>query len=242
MHSKYLSPDVLVVIANYDFSSNADLLKDRFGMHFKTISIDSSSPTPPRNVDFIIPNKYYPGLWNAAVKEAISNGYQWLMFVASDLQIRDVDLLCGFAAEAINLNEIGVWAPSVSSGSRVAFPILLNRASSGIRESGVVEGFFFLTRTKILKSIYPIPDEFRYGWAVDVLTCHKSYQADLLCVVDDRVQIYHPQSKSEHQIDANAANSEWPKFIRPEVLQQSNLRQKRLSNQVNLINKFPTKR
>lgn len=240
MTINYISNEICVCVTNYDFSDNASKLKNQFSQYFKTVLIDSSSPNPPINVDISIPNTYYPGLWNASVDYAITNNYKYLMFVASDLEIKNVKKLCEYATEAISHKEIGVYSPSVSSKSRTSYPILINGTTSYIRECGVMEGFFFLARTEILKSIYPISPEFKYGWAMDVLTCHKSYELSYITVVDDRIDIFHPASKTEHAIDAQKANEEWPKFIDTAIFQKSQERQKKLQSTHNFINKAAT--
>ena len=234
---KHLSDDVCVCVTNYDFSDNASHLKNEFKKYFHTVLIDSDSPSPPINLDIVIPNTYYPGLWNASVGYAISNKFKYLIFVASDLQITNVETLCRHATEAISYDNIGVYTPSVTSKSRTAFPILRNRTSSYIRECGVVEGFFFLAKTEILKTIFPLSPNFKYGWAVDVLTCHKSYELNYICVVDDRVEIFHPASKPDHAIDTKAAEAEWQKLIGSSIAKQCSSRQETLSNARNFINK-----
>jgi len=143
MIKNYLSDEICVCIANYDFSENASKLKNQFCQFFKTVLIDSSSPIPPMEVDITIPNLYYSGLWNASVEYAISSGYKYLMFVASDLEIENIKKLCEYAVEAISYKKIGVYSASVKSSSRCAFHLLFNRTSSCIRECGIHEGFFF---------------------------------------------------------------------------------------------------
>lgn len=240
MTTNYISNYICVCVTNYDFSDNATKLKKQFGQYFKTILIDSSSPNPPINVDISIPNTYYPGLWNASVNYAMTNNYKYLMFVASDLEIKNVKKLCEYATEAISHKEIGVYSPSVSPKSRTSYPALINGTTSYIRECGVMEGFFFLARTEILKTIYPISPEFKYGWAMDVLTCHKSYELGYITVVDDRIDIFHPVSKTEHAIDPQKANEEWPRFIDTAIFLKSQERQKILQSTHNFINKAAT--
>jgi SAM-dependent methyltransferase len=225
-----------VCITNYDFSDNASHLKDEFNKYFHTILIDSSSPAPPTHVDISIPNTYYPGLWNASVEYAISKKYKFLMFVASDVQINNVKQLCEYANEATKYENIGVYTPSISSKSRTAYPILNNRTSSYIRECGVVEGFFFMANTEILKTIFPLTN-FKYGWAVDVLTCDKAYELNRICVVDDRIEIFHPTSKTAHSIDAKKAEEEWVKLIGWPVINRCRDRQQQLNDAHKFVNK-----
>lgn len=192
---------ICAAITNYDFSENADLLKKEFSAHLSTILIDSSSPTPPSSVDLKIDNTYYPGLWNASVKYANENNFEWLMFVASDLQIPNVSLLCTKALEATKEDSIGVYSPSLQIGSRLSFKDCFNGATNALREVGAVEGFFFLARLCILKNIYPVPLENKYGYLVDVATCYMAHDMGYKVVVDDSVTIFHPVRLSKHSID-----------------------------------------
>jgi SAM-dependent methyltransferase len=158
------------------------------------------------------------------------------MFVASDVQINNVKQLCEYANEATKYENIGVYTPSVSSKSRTAYPILNNRTSSYIRECGVVEGFFFMANTEILKTIFPLTN-FKYGWAVDVLTCDKAYELNRICVVDDRIEIFHPTSKTAHSIDAKKAEEEWVKLIGWPVINRCRDRQQQLNDAHKFVNK-----
>jgi len=197
--------DILVVVANYDFSENADLLKSEFIKYFPTVIIDSSSPIPPNEVDLLISNEFYPGLWNESVKHASQNGFKWLFFIASDVEVRDVRSLVKYVRLATKNNEIGVYSPSLDASSRSSFQLQLNRHSSGLREIGIIEGFCFLARVDLLTQVHPIPSENMYGWGVDILVCKVAYDSNLKVVCDDRIQVFHPAKKSIHSIDNEAA-------------------------------------
>jgi SAM-dependent methyltransferase len=197
--------DILVVVANYDFSANADLLKSEFIKYFPTLIIDSSSPIPPNEVDILILNEFYTGLWNESVKHASQNGYKWLFFIASDVEVKDIPSLVKYIRLATRNNEIGVYSPSLDISSRSSFPMSLNRHTSGLREIGIVEGFCFLARLDLLTQVYPVPSENVYGWGVDILVCKVAYDSNLKVVCDDRIQIFHPAKKSIHSIDSEAA-------------------------------------
>jgi len=196
-----LMSNICVAITNYGFSDNADLLKKEFSAHLSTILIDSSSPNPPISADLKIDNTYYPGLWNAAVKYANENNFEWLMFVASDLRIPNVNLLCAKAVEATKDDSIGVYSPSLEIGSRLSFKDCFNGATNALREVWAVEGFFFLARLFILKNIYPISIENKYGYLVDTATCYMAHDMGYKVVVDDSVTIFHPVRLAEHSID-----------------------------------------
>lgn len=207
---------VLATVVNYDFSSNADDLKARLSPHFETLLIDSSSPTPPATVDIVIPNEHYTGQWNEAVRLALGRSRDWLLFVASDLQIPDPDLLASCVGEAMNNHRIGVYTASLQEGSRAAFPACLQRSTRKVRECFLVEGFFFLARTDILRLVHPVPvDTTRYGWGIDQLTCYYTYQMRRKVVVDDRVGIFHPASV--HEISHSEAERQYLQYMPPDA-------------------------
>jgi hypothetical protein len=217
----FLSSEVLVSVTNYDFSDNADHLKRQFKKCFPTILVDSQSPYPPKTADFIIKNDYYPGLWNASVKHAIDNKFRWLMFVASDLQIKNVSLLCRRAHEVIRNDKIGSWTPSLKKGSRASFTALFNKDTDSIRECVLIEGFFFLSRVELLVPLYPIDQKNIYGWGVDVASCYLAFKSQMLVVVDDRIEIFHPESLNKHKIDDVRANEDWNNYLGSNVARWS---------------------
>ena len=196
-----LTSEICVAITNYDFSDNSEKLKRSFSNFYHTILIDASSPKPPKNADITIPNTYYPGLWNAAVNYAHSNGFKWLMFIASDIEINDVATLCLRAFEVTQIEEIGIYSPSLTPNSRASYDLQKNRPYHGIREVGFVEGFFFLARMSILQTQYPVPSQNIYGWGHDVSTSYAAYLKKYHVVVDDKVMIFHPNAKKEHEIN-----------------------------------------
>lgn len=124
---------LLVTVTNYEFSKRADALKQLFLPHYDTVLIDSSSPEPPRSVDFIIPNSYYPGLWNKAVDLAIANNYEWLFFIASDVRTENPAGLRSGIEEAMADYRIGIYTPSLTKDSRLSFPSCFNLGTGGMR-------------------------------------------------------------------------------------------------------------
>lgn len=200
-----LSAEILVVIGNYEFSKNADHLKNEFKQHFYTLLIDSNSPHKPEAVDINIPNTYYPGLWNAAVEIAIEYKFKWLMFVASDVEISNVKLLCERAREVIDIEDIGSYSPSLTADSRTSFSDCINMPLAAIREVGVIEGFFFMTKVEILRELYPLPLENIFGWGVDIATSYCTYKNNQYVVIDDGVEIFHPKRLEEHSINESQA-------------------------------------
>lgn len=205
-------PQLLTVVANYDFNNNAELLKRQFSKHYPTLLIDSSSPRPPRNVDQIIPNTYYPGLWNAAVKEAIDGDYEWLLFIASDVRVIDFENLFAALTNALGHHQLGVWTPSLHKSSRSAARLAINQNSHAMRGCGYVEGFMFLVRTSIIRQQYPCPDWNKSGWGLDVVTSYLAKEQGYWVATDDRAMVYHPRSRTTHRIDRDPAMDDYTRY------------------------------
>ena len=204
---------VLAAITNYDFSDNADNLKKNMSVHFQSILIDSSSPIPPALVDVSIPNQYYVGLWNESVRLAIAMNKSWLLFLASDVLVPDMDLLAERIKAVVRRgNKVGVYTASLRHDSRIAYEYCYNRATASIREGFLCEGFFFLARTELLKKLYPVEAAYnKYGWGVDVAAACRAYEAGFKVVVDDLIEIYHPPSI--HPISLEVANQEVMSYL-----------------------------
>jgi SAM-dependent methyltransferase len=227
---------ICVVIANYDFSDNADFIYNEMSSEFHTVLIDASSPSPPSSEHISIDNTYYPGLWNAAVQYAKDQKFEWLLFIASDVEIPNLPQLCKNAREAASYDCIGIYTPSLSTNSRCTFKVLFNRTTSAIRECGVHEGFIFMARTDILSSLYPLGSERKFGWGVDVASCFETYRQQKRVVVDDRVTVFHPESKTEHAIDKQSAVRELRVFSEPGLLEWSRQIQDELKTKVVAVN------
>lgn len=205
-------PQLLVAVTNYDFERNAELLKRIFGRYWPTLLIDSDSPRRPRNTDISITNDYYPGLWNESVKQAIDGGYEWLLFIASDVQVRTPDSLEHCINEVCSNESIGVWTPSVHRASRCASKLMFTRNSGGLRQCSYAEGFCFMVRTSILQKQYPIPSWNKSGWGVDVVTSWLATQAGYQVCVDDRALVYHPRARHSHRIKRDPAYADLTRY------------------------------
>ena len=205
-------PSLLVVIANYDFSENADTLKRKLSPNFPVVLIDASSPRPPKTTDISIPNTYYPGLWNEAVSQAITGSYDWLFFIASDVRVSDTSNLCKSLERATGHDQLGVWTPSLQKQSRCEAKLAFNKSTDAMRGCGYVEGFCFLARTSIVKQQHPIPAWNKSGWGVDVVTSFLAKEQGYWVAVDDRVQIYHPRARASHCIDKTPALEDYRKY------------------------------
>jgi len=201
-----MSKKLLIAVTNFEMSDEADMLKAellKVGKGRYDLSlIDSSSNKRPAMVDKVVPNGFYQGLWNESASMAIEGGYENLFFIASDIQTNDYQSLSDMVLEAAVDHKIGVYTPSLQSGSRFAYDQCLRRNSFGTRDCEWVEGFCFLAKTEILKRLFPVTDN-KYGWQVDRATCLTARKMGLRVVVDDRIEIFHPASQK--RIDRKAA-------------------------------------
>lgn len=185
--------------------------------YFDTILVDNSSPIKPSLVDVVLPNAYYSGLWNAAVSAAVAAKKDWLLFVASDVQIPNIDLVATSIISACSNRYTGLYTPSLRPDSRLAYSACFTRGTGAIRECFVCEGFFFLVRTKIVARLHPVdPSLNMYGWGIDAFTAYMTYKMGYRCVVDDRAQIYHPAAT--HEISIEDAKVQSARFMTPAAL------------------------
>jgi len=204
---------VLVAVANYDFSQNADKLFRSFSRHFDTVLIDSSSKVPPVSEHLSIPNTYYPGLWNEAVGLALDRKCDWLFFIASDVMTPSMKNLVDGIKKAASRGDIGVYTPSLMSGSRSDAQRAFNNNTNALRDVPHVEGFAFLARTSLLKIQHPIPPTLSSGWGVDVIASYNARRQKLRVVADDGAVIFHPAKKKEHEIDSDDARIELFEYL-----------------------------
>ena len=204
---------LLVAVINYGFEANADRLKRDLSVHFPTLLIDSSSQRQPRSVDITIPNTYYPGLWNEAVKQAIEGNYERLFVIASDVRVTSISALVERINRALEQDSIGVWTPALHPKSRCAAKHTFNRNTESVRGAGYIEGFCFLAKTAILRQQYPLPAWNKSGWGVDVVTSYLAKQQRLAVAVDDCAEIYHPRARNDHKIDRTSAVADFNRYI-----------------------------
>jgi hypothetical protein len=221
---------VLAIVANYDFSDEADDLKARLAPFFPTLLIDNSSPTTPRTADVVLPNRYYSGLWNEAVRLALERRKPWLLFVASDVNVPDTARLASGLRSVVRRRSVGVYTPALRHDSRAAFRATLQRNTGGLRECFVIEGFCFLARTEILARLYPVdPEANRYGWGIDIMTACHAYRTGHKAMVDDRVVIHHPAAR--HAIPTERSQQQQLEYLGDEGLRFLRWTDKRLNRE-----------
>ena len=203
---------LLVCVTNYDFNANALALKRFFESIFDTIIIDASTPGGFAEADITIENTYYPGLWNESVSQAIQREAQWLVFIASDVQLIEAEMAQLCIQEALDDPNLMLWMPSLAQNSASSFKSTLNRATAGMRHCGMAEGFCFMARTSLLREQHPISSDNLFGYSVDAVSALRAHELGTVAV-DDRVTIYHPARKLEHQINTDEASASGTAYL-----------------------------
>ncbi len=187
---------ILVCITNYNDNDNALKLKSEFSQHIDTIIVDSGSKHQLDDFDVKLDNIYYSGLYNESVKQCIIRNKEYLYFIASDVFIDNVDKIVNIISE-LN-DEIYLWAPSSKGQSHQHCK---NKNTNSYRNVAYLEGFTFLVNINVCKDFYPIDRSKNfYGYGIDILLGFITINNfRKLCVVDDRVEVYHREGTGYNQ-------------------------------------------
>ena len=187
---------ILVCITNHNNNDNSKKLKKEFSEYIDTIIIDSGSTEKLDDFDLKLDNIYYSGLYNESINQCLIRNKEYLYFIASDVFIDQVSSIVDII---INLNDdIYLWAPSSKGQSHEHCK---NKNTNGYRNVSYLEGFTFLVNIEVCKKFYPINriNNF-YGYGIDILLGYYTInEFKKLCVVDDRVEVYHLEGTGYNQ-------------------------------------------
>jgi hypothetical protein len=187
---------ILVCITNYNDNDNALKLKSDFSKYIDTIIIDSGSKHQPDEFDIKLSNIFYTGLYNESINQCIIRNKEYLYFIASDVFIDNVEKIVSIISE---LNEdIYLWAPSSKGQSHQHCK---NKNTNAYRNVAYLEGFTFLVNINVCNEFYPIDrNKNFYGYGIDILLGFITINNfKKLCVVDDRVEVYHREGTGYNQ-------------------------------------------
>lgn len=187
---------MLIAIINHEQNAAALALRQAFAPHARAVAIDSGSRLTDeerRGFDRTLPNVYYCGLINAVAEFAAPLGDAEPVWVwASDVSAEDHGRAVALAADAFNDPKIGTYAPSAWFSGH---PQMWNRGTGRCRRATFAEGFCFATRAAVLRALCPIDTQVNaLGWGVDLQLAFLTRQRRQHVVIDDRVQVSHPQS------------------------------------------------
>lgn len=180
--------NILVCITNHNNNENAIHLKNNLSNYFETIIIDSESDNVLDEFDVKLNNVYYTGLFNESFNQTKIRNKEYCFFIASDVYINDFEKLA-HCVESLD-EDVYVYAPSSRGQSHAHCK---NFSSYSLREVPYLEGFCFLSNIKVVDDLYPVSlEKNKYGFGIDLLmglNCIKRLRK--ICVVDDRIEIYH---------------------------------------------------
>ena len=207
---------ILVCITNHNDNDNAKKLKKEFSEHIDTIIIDSGSNEKLDEFDLNFDNLYYSGLYNESVNQCLIRNKEYLYFIASDVFIEQVSSIVEIIK---NLNsDIYLWAPSSKGQSHQHCK---NRNTNSYRNVAYLEGFTFLVNIKVCEKFYPIDRNSNfYGYGIDILLGYYTINKfKKLCVVDDRVEVYHREGTGYNQSTALQEMYNWFTNMDKDVLE-----------------------
>jgi hypothetical protein len=183
---------LLVAVGNHEHTEAALRLKQSFAAHAPALAIDSGSrlsAAQARGFDQVLPNVYYGGLLNAAVRAAQDARANHLLFLCSDVSVAAPEALVNAARQALSRPDIGVYAPHCeTSGHRQ----MRKRAEAGLHRAFFVEGFCFAARLELLTAMCPVNLELNgLGWGLDIMLGYEAFKRGMACAVDDALGVQH---------------------------------------------------
>jgi hypothetical protein len=202
---------MLLVIINHGQNQAAIALKAAFAPHTEVLAIDSGSNLSPderSHFDLTLPNVYYCGLLNAAAHASRTRpADEVIYFWSSDVSYDSPARALASAAEAFTDSRTGTYAPSAwFSGHRQMW----NKQTGKLRRVSFVEGFCFATRAGLLRELCPIDTNVNaMGWGIDMQLGFLTLRRGQRSVVDDRIEVKHPQSTGYSTLVAKQQRTAW---------------------------------
>lgn len=203
---------VLCSIVNHNHSENAISLYDILAQYFDLVLLDSGSTMPPAN-SVRYPNIYYSGLLNEAYSIAKKNGYEYLLFVCSDVIIKESEARKLYARlNELDYDKVGVYSPASKGGGHF---FCKKSSSGGLRVVPFVEGFLFLCDISLLDNFCPInTKENLYGWGLDIAKGFFSKKHGKLCLIDDDIEVEHLEGTGYSRETAEYEMLSWMKSLK----------------------------
>lgn len=220
-----LKEKVTFCILTYKESDNAKVWYRRFKDYFDTYIIDTyvidNNAENPYKEEFgddphilLEHNVYNGGQRQIAYKKMVEHGSEWMMTVDADVEMqnrRHLSRLLFSVEKVINSKDIGVYECSAKMGSKCQgytqiIPDnihLFRQGSNGFRVVEGAEGWFRLVKKDIADRIYPFQnfEDNKYGWGGEA-HYYLAKQMGLKTVIDDTVELFHPDGLSYKQYEA----------------------------------------
>lgn len=204
--------DILFAILNYKEKENSERLYQMISPYFPCRILDADSGQRPEsfNGDTIyLPNIYFGGLLNRAIELAQCGNFTYLFFICSDVCIEQEEFL---KLKDILLQEdfrnIAVYCPSHCSSSYTFVHWAYNEGTNKKRVVPCVEAMISMWHMDVFNKLYPCADN-KYGWGMDICASYYAKALKQKIVIDDRVQIFHPQGGAGKNDAAGACAMEY---------------------------------
>lgn len=203
--------NILTVIVNHNHNEEAIQLKKNFTPYCDTLLLDSGSDlteSEKQYFDETLSNVYYNGLLNCAFEKfSDSRTCDYLLFITSDVKIRNPLQLLERISLVLDDVSIGVYSPSTNDSCHNH---MNNKGSAGLRKVTFTEGFCFAVRRNLIEKVCPIDTTVnKIGHGVDIYLGYLAMLNHTCSVVDDRVLVYHPNRSGYADVDARRERDAW---------------------------------
>lgn len=190
------SSRILFTILNYKEKENSERLYQMISPYFSCRILDADSGQRPDSFNgdtMYLPNIYFGGLLNRSIELAHSGGFTYLFFICSDVHMEQGEFL---KMKDILLKEdfhrVAIYCPSHSNSSYTFVHWAYNKKTNRKRVVPCIEAMVSMWHRDIFDKLYPCADN-KYGWGLDICAAYYAKSLRQKIVVDDRVQLFHPQ-------------------------------------------------
>ena len=212
MHSDP-TDDILIAIFNYKHDDNAKKWLNILSSHFDTYVLDSGNTCTVK--EFIqFPNIYYAGLFNETKKLAEKKNYKWVGIITSDIIIDDteVDKLIDRLKTLKIMRNVGIWSLIGDKSGHSNRYVYTKYKSQFYR---TLEGFFIFTNADVFNQVPYIDTSINlYGHGIDYLQCYLSNKMGYINIVDEDINIYHPNDKGYNAIEARKQSKQYQQHLK----------------------------
>ena len=210
-HSK--SDDILIAIFNYKHDDNAKRWLNILSPYFDVYVLDSGN-TKTINEFIQFPNIYYGGLFNETKKLSEKKNYKWVGIITSDVIIDDaeVDKLIDRLKTLKMTRNVGIWSLIGDKSGHSNRYVYTKYKSQFYR---TLEGFFIFTNAAVFNQVPYIDTSINlYGHGIDYLQCYLSNKMGYINIVDEDINIYHPNDKGYNAIEARKQSKQYQQHLK----------------------------
>lgn len=187
--------NTLFCIFNYKDNSNAEYLYSQISPYYVCRIIDCDSGIRPNlfgGDTICLPNVYYGGMMHKAIELAREGDCDFLFFICSDVRMDEMNLRKMLSIiQNEDFKNVGVYSPShcKESYTMPCWGYCMNKDKK--RKVPFVEGMMSLYKREVYEMLYPCVEN-KHGWGIDVAASFFAKKLNLVQLIDDRIQIYHP--------------------------------------------------